>query len=154
LKGKKMIARLLFLVFVVASTGAQAEIFMCKKPSGETEFSDTPCKSGSSSEVVPDRDHLTQEQQDAAQQKLQQQRKELNDAAAQRSAAQTNQASRENGVAEQTPPPLEDVYEGDGCYDGGRRNTNCAGDPYRTPIPDRTPGSGERPRPRPRPTSR
>ena len=151
-----MFKPLLFLLLLVASVGAQAEVFMCKKPSGETEFSDTPCKAGSSSEVVPDRDHLTKQQQDAAQQELQQQRKAANDAAAQRSAAQANQQPRGSGVAEQTPPPPDDVYQGGGCYDEGRRNTNCAGDPYRRPIPDRPsdpgvrPGSGGRPRPAPR----
>lgn len=145
-----MFKQILFLVFVVVSAGAQAEVFMCKKPTGETEFSDTPCKAGSSSEVVPDRDHLTPQQQDAAQQKLQQQRREANDAAAQRSAAQSSQQPRGNGVVEQTSPPPEQVYEGGGCYDEGRRNTNCAGDPYRRPVPDRTPVPGVRPRPAPR----
>jgi len=144
LKGKGMLKQVLLLVFMVVSAGAQAEVFMCKKPGGETEFSDTPCKAGSSSEVVPDRDHLTQQQQDAAQQNLQQQTREANDVAAQRSAAQASQQSRGNGVAEQTPPPPEQVYEGGGCYDDGRRNTNCAGDPYRRPVP------GPRPRPVPR----
>ena len=137
---------LLFLVFLVASATAQAEVFMCKKPTGETEFSDTPCKAGSSSEVVPDRDHLTPQQQNAAQRKLQEQRKEANDAAAQRSAAQAIQQP----VAEPAPSPPAEVDEGGGCYDGGRRGSNCAGEPYRRPIPDRTPGSGARPRPAPR----
>ena len=140
-----MLKHLLFLVFVVASTGVQAEIFMCKKPSGETEFSDTPCMSGNRSEVVPDREHLTQQQQEAAQQKLQQQSREANDA-----AARAIQQSQENGVAEQAPPPAEVVYEGGSCYDGGRRNTNCAGDPYRRTVPDRTPDFVGRPRPTPR----
>lgn len=150
LKGKGMLKQALFLVFVLTSAGAQAEVFMCKKPGGETEFSDTPCKAGSSSEVVPDRDHLTQQQQEAAQQNLQQQTREANDAAAQRSAAQANQQPRVNGVVEQAPPPPEQVYEGGGCYDDGRRNTNCAIDPYRRPVPDRKPVPGARPRPVPR----
>ncbi len=140
-----MLKHLLFLIFVVASGVAHAEIFMCKKTSGETEFSDTPCMSGARSEVVPDRDHLTQQQQDAAQQKLKQQSREANDA-----AARAIQQSQENGVAEQAPPPPEDVYEGGSCYDEGRRNTNCTGDPYRRTVPDRTPGSVGRLRPSPR----
>ena len=141
-----MYKHLLFLVFLVATAGAQAEVFMCKKPSGETEFSDTPCKAGSSSEVVPDREHLTPQQQDEAQRKLQEQRIEANDAAVQRSAAQANQQP----VAEPAPSQPADVYEGGGCYDAGRRDSNCAVDPYRRPVPDRTPGAGVRPRPAPR----
>ena len=147
-----MLKHLVFLVFLIASAGAHAEVFMCKKSSGETEFSDTPCKAGSSSEVVPDRDNLTKQQQEDAQQKLQEQRREANESATQRSAAQENQEPR----AEQTPPPPDVVYEGGGCNEGIGRGSNCAGDLYGRPIPDRTPDTGVRPRPggRPKPAPR
>ena len=136
-----MLKHLLFLLLVVASAGAQAEVFKCKKPNGETEFSDTPCKAGSSSQVVPDRDPLTPQQKDDAQQRLQQQSKEANELAAQPYTASVNQQRRENEVAEQTDPVPDDSVD-DGaiynCYGDGRRDTNCArrmndAAPYRRP---------------------
>ena len=139
-----MFKRFLFLVFMLHAMSSYAEIYSCKKPSGETEFSDTPCKAGSSSEVVPDRDHLTEQQQDDAQRKLEQQKNQANDLAAKRSAAEPVQ---ETQVA---PPaaPADDVYVGGGCNDVRAPRSNCAGDLNRMPIPDVRPRPVPRPRPR------
>ena len=70
------------------ASGAHAEIFKCATPEGETVFSDMPCKAGSSSEVVPDRDHVSKEQQDAARAKLEEQKQDLKELEAQRVAAE------------------------------------------------------------------
>ena len=139
-----MFKRFLFLVLMFHAMSAYAEIYSCKKPSGETEFSDTPCKAGSSSEVVPDRDHLTEQQQDDAQRKLEQQKIQANDLAAKRSAAEPPQ---ENQVAPSIAP-ADDVYVGGSCNDVRGPRSNCAGDLNRRPIPDVRPRPVPRPRPR------
>ena len=139
-----MFKRFLFLVLMFHAMSAYAEIYSCKKPSGETEFSDTPCKAGSSSEVVPDRDHLTEQQQDDAQRKLEQQKIQANDLAAKRSAAEPPQ---ENQVAPSIAP-ADDVYVGGSCNDVRGPRSNCAGDLNRMPSPDVRPRPVPRPRPR------
>ena len=139
-----MFKRFLFLVLMFHAMSAYAEIYSCKKPSGETEFSDTPCKAGSSSEVVPDRDHLTEQQQDDAQRKLEQQKIQANDLAAKRSAAEPPQ---ENQVAPSIAP-ADDVYVGGSCNDARGPRSNRAGDLNRMPIPDVRPRPVPRPRPR------
>ena len=139
-----MFKRFLFLVLMFHAMSAYAEIYSCKKPSGETEFSDTPCKAGSSSEVVPDRDHLTEQQQDDAQRKLEQQKIQANYLAAKRSAAEPPQ---ENQVAPSIAP-ADDVYVGGSCNDVRGPRSNCAGDLNRMPIPDVRPRPVPRPRPR------
>ena len=151
-----MIKVLILLASMTIATGAQAEIYMCKKPSGETEFSDTPCKAGSSSEVIPDRDHVSQEQQDAARSRLEQQKRELNERAAQSSV----EAPANTMPTTPPPPPVEEVYGG-GCYDTVRgRGTYCAEDPYRRPIERPIERPIDRPidrpinRPAPRPSPR
>ncbi|MFB0973213.1 MAG: DUF4124 domain-containing protein, partial [Bacteroidales bacterium] len=53
-KGGNMIRAIVLFVMAMAASQATAEVFMCKNASGGTEFSDTPCKAGSTSEVVPD----------------------------------------------------------------------------------------------------
>lgn len=139
-----MIRLLMLLATMTITTGAQAEVYMCKKPNGETEFSDTPCKAGSSSEVMPDRDHVSQEQQDAARARLEQQKQEIK-----ARATQPPVAAPASTAPEPPPPPVEEVYGG-GCYDTVRgRGTNCAEDPYRRPLPER-PINRPGPRPVPR----
>lgn len=141
-----MIRTLLLLAAMTIASGVQAEVFKCMTPSGETEFSDTPCKAGSSSEVLPDRDHVSREQQDAARARLEGQKQELKELEVQRASAEPAK-----NVQEAPPPPLpvEEVYGG-GCYDTARgRGTNCAEDPYRRPLSDR-PINRPGPRPAPR----
>ena len=141
---------LFMLALLIIATGAQAEIFKCKKPSGETAFSDTPCKAGSNSEVVPDREHLSKEQQDAAQKNLAQKKKQASDKAAQRAAAVPPK------TAPADPAPQKEVGGG-GCYDGRGPRSNCAGDLDRRPQPADRPGQlpadrpSQLPAPRPRP---
>lgn len=147
-----MIRVLILLASMTIATGVQAEIYMCKKPSGETEFSDTPCKTGSSSEIMSDRDHVSQEQQDAARSRLEQQKRELDERAAQSPVA----APANTMLTTPPPPPVEEVYSG-GCYDTVRgRGTNCAEDPYRRPLerPIDRPIDRAINRPAPRPSPR
>jgi hypothetical protein len=152
-----MLKYLLVLVFVAVSALAQAEVFMCKKPDGSTEFSDTPCKAGNASAVVPDRDSLTRQQQEAAQQRLREQTKDATEAA-QRSAERADQARRENAVAEKNAPEASDADSDDavyGCNDGRRFDSNCADHidhPAAVRLNDGVPD--KRPVARPRPTPR
>ncbi len=117
-----------FLLFVMAMTAgnASAEIFMCKNATGGTEFSDTPCRAGSSSEVVPDRAPLTQQQKEAAQQKALQQKNKAAELEKERMAGQAKQEERQPAP---TPAPT-DVVEEEGtlasCNDDRRLNSNCA----------------------------
>ena len=128
-----MIRVLLLLAAMTIASGAHAEIYKCTMPGGGTVFSDTPCAAGSSAEVVPDRDPVSKQQQDAARAKLDEQKQELKELEAQRAAAEPPKHVQE------TPPPpvVEEVY-GVGCTDTVRgRGTNCAEDPYRRPLRDR-----------------
>lgn len=128
-----MIRVLLLLAAMTIASGVHAEIFKCTTPDGQTVFSDTPCKAGSSAEVVPDRDHVSKEQQDEARAKLDEQKRELKELEAQRVAAEPPKTTPEAPP----PPVVEEVY-GVGCTDTVRgRGTNCAEDPYRRPLPDR-----------------
>ena len=142
-----MSKRSLFLVFTLFALNAYAEIYSCKKPSGETEFSDTPCKAGNASAVVPDRDHLTPQQEAEAQEKLAQQKKQVNESAAQRATSGSPTES-----PELVPPvaPAEDVYVGGTCNDLRGPRSNCADDLYKKQLPSVKPG----PRPVPRPVIR
>ena len=142
-----MSKRSLFLVLTLFALNAYAEIYSCKKPSGETEFSDTPCKAGNASAVVPDRDHLTPQQEAEAQEKLAQQKKQVNESAAQRATSGSPTES-----PELVPPvaPAEDVYVGGTCNDLRGPRSNCADDLYKKQLPSVKP----RPRPVPRPAIR
>ena len=143
-----MSKRSLLLVFTLFALNAYAEIYSCKKPSGETEFSDTPCKAGNASAVVPDRDHLTPQREAEAQEKLAQQKKQVNESAAQRA---TSESPTESPEVVPSAAPAEDVYVGGTCNDLSRGpRSNCADDLYKKQLPPVLP----RPRPVPRPVSR
>lgn len=137
-------ALILIAVMMIAS-GVQAEIFKCTTPSGETEYSDTPCKAGTSSEVLPDRDPVSMEEQNAARARLEAQKQKITELETQRTAEEHSKRTQDAPP----PSPIEEVYGG-GCSDHSRgRETNCADIPYRRPPPDRPiirPG----PRPMPR----
>lgn len=123
------------LAAMTIALGVQAEVYKCRTPGGETEFSDTPCKAGSSAEVVPDRDTVSAQQQDAARARLEAQKREVNALEARRTAVESVPVAPHAAPA--APPPVEEAYSG-GCYDNTRgRESNCAEDPYRQPLPDR-----------------
>ena len=126
-----MVKPCLFLVLTLFAMTAYAEIYSCKKPNGETEFSDTPCKAGVNSEVVPDRDPLTLQQQEDAQKKLEQQKSELGEQAAQR--AKTESLSEAQTLSQTVP--AEDVYVGGTCNDARGPRSNCANDLYKKQLP-------------------
>jgi hypothetical protein len=71
-----MLKQLFLLVVTVAATNASAEIFKCKGADGKIQFSDTPCKAGNTSQVVPDRAPVTDQQRYEAQQRAQQMQNE------------------------------------------------------------------------------
>lgn len=128
-----MLKHLQFLILTLFAMSAYAEIYSCKKPTGETEFSDTPCKAGSNSEVVPDRDTLTQQQKDDAHKKLEQQKSQASDLAAQRAAAE--QSLETPAVPQSIPSDADDVYVGGSCNDVRGPRSNCAGDLNKGRIP-------------------
>lgn len=121
-----MIKPFLLFVMAMAAGNATAEVFMCKNASGGTEFSDTPCKAGSTSEVVPDRAPLTQQQKNEAQQKALRQKNKAAELEKQRAAGQNQPTERQAAPA----PAPTDVVEDEGaaatCDDGRRLNSNCA----------------------------
>ncbi len=120
-----MLKHFLLFVMAMAAGNATAEVFMCKNASGGTEFSDTPCRAGSSSQVVPDRAPLTQQQKDAAQQKTQQQKNKAAELEKERMAGQAKQEEHQPA-----PTPPTEAVEEEGtlasCSDGRRVNSNCA----------------------------
>lgn len=141
-----MIKQILLLALAVAAGGAEAEIYKCVGAGGATEYSDKPCKSDSSSEVIPDHSPLTQQQRNEAQQRAQQQEQAAEALENQREVAERQQEQRAASPA--PPAQAEVVDEGatGSCSDARRVNSNCANSPN---IP-RTPGRNLGPRPRPR----
>ncbi len=64
-----MIRRVLALSLISVAITAHAGVFKCTGTDGKTQFSDTPCKSGTKAEAVPDRVPITAQQQLEAQQR-------------------------------------------------------------------------------------
>lgn len=130
-----MFKRLMLWVLVLFSVSVYADVFSCRKPNGEVEFSDTPCKAGNTSEVVPDRDHLTQQQQETARQKLDQQKIQVNQSAVQRAASEEQLPG---SVASQETPQEASADEANAagsCNDARGPRSNCADDLYRRQLP-------------------
>jgi hypothetical protein len=67
---------LFVLVFVALSANTSAQLYKCKGADGKVQFSDTACKAGSASELIPDRAPVTPQQRYEAQQRAQQMRDE------------------------------------------------------------------------------
>ena len=63
---KKLLTAFTLLALVCT---AHAEVFRCRSATGKLQFSDTPCAAGTSSEVVPDRAPVTEQQRAEAQQR-------------------------------------------------------------------------------------
>ena len=82
---------LVVLAFSLMALSAHAGIFKCKGSDGKLQFSDTPCRVGSVSEVVPDRAPITQQQRQDAQQRALQMQGEAAALDEDKSLAQANQ---------------------------------------------------------------
>jgi hypothetical protein len=136
----------LLLAMTLLTGSAVAEIYKCVGPGGAAEYSDQPCRAGSSSEVLPDHSAVTQQQRDEAQHRAQQQERAADALENQREMAEQEQVQR--AAVPVAPAPVEVVDEGatSGCSDPRRVNSNCARPPiYRPPV-DRLPGGRVRPR--------
>lgn len=91
----------LLLALTIASANASAAVFKCKGPDGKTQFSDSPCKVGNSSEIVPDRAPVTQQQRYEARQRAQQMQDEAAALDEDKAAARASQqAQRQRSDAE------------------------------------------------------
>lgn len=138
-----MIKPFLLLAIALAVSSAEAEVYKCVGPSGATEYSDHPCKAGSSSEVIPDHSPLTQQQRDEAQQRAQQQEQAAEALENQRAITESQQEQR---AAPPAPPVQAEVIDEGAtgsCSDPRRVNSNCARTPH---VPKRNPGARPRPR--------
>ena len=86
-----MLKYLLFIGLAIAATQANAEVFKCKGADGKIQFSDTACKAGNRSEIVPDRAPVSSQQRREAQQRGQQMQDEAAALDGEKSAAQSPQ---------------------------------------------------------------
>lgn len=64
-----MLKYLFLLLVTFSATNVSAEVFKCKGADGKIQFSDTPCKGGNASQVIPDRAPITDQQRYEAQQR-------------------------------------------------------------------------------------
>ena len=97
---------LFLLLFMVGIGNTHAQVFKCKGPDGKTQFSDTACKFGNNSEVVPDRAPVTKQQQYDAQQRaarLQDEAATLDQTKAGAQAEQQAQQQRQETTKQVTP---------------------------------------------------
>ena len=69
LKELSMIKCVVALAVMVLALNASAEVFKCNGRDGKVQFSDTPCKAGGVSEIIPERMPVTQQQRQEAQQR-------------------------------------------------------------------------------------
>lgn len=124
---------LIFLLLIAAIGTANAQVFKCKGADGKTQFSDTPCKAGNNSEVVPDRAPVTKQQQYEAQQRaarLQDESAALDqskaNAQAEFQAQQQRQAAAKQAAS--VPEPVND----------SEAISNCVKDVQRRAAPENT----------------
>ncbi len=121
-----------FLLLLITTIGqANAQVFKCKGADGKTQFSDTPCKSGNSSEVVPDRAPVTKQQQYEAQQRaarLEDESAALDQSKANAQAEYQVQQQRQ-AAAKQAAPVPEPVSDSEAI-------SNCVKDVQRRAAPE------------------
>lgn len=100
-----MLKYFLVMVVTLVVTDVNAQVFKCKGADGKTQFSDTACKTGNQSEVVPDRAPVTQQQRFEALQRGQQMQNEAAALDGEKSAAQaahqSAQQRKESDAAKQ-----------------------------------------------------
>lgn len=96
-----MLKSFVILLLAFAAINVSADVFKCKGPDGKIQFSDTPCKAGNASHVVPDRAPVTDQQRYEAQQRGVQMQNEAAALDAEKAAAiSTHQASQQRQAAE------------------------------------------------------
>jgi hypothetical protein len=64
-----MIKSIVAAILAMLALSAGAEVFKCQGSNGKVQFSDTPCRGGSVSEIMPDRMPVTEQQRQEAQQR-------------------------------------------------------------------------------------
>ena len=104
----------LFLLLLIAAIGnANAQVFKCKGPDGKTQFSDTACKTGINSEIVPDRAPVTKQQQYDAQQRAARLQDESASLDQTKAGAQAEQQAQQQGqeTAKQVTPAANGVND-------------------------------------------
>jgi hypothetical protein len=116
---------LLLVTAMMVAGSAEAEVYKCVGASGATEYSDQPCRAGSSSELLPDHSQLTPQQKHDAQEQAQQQERKA-------AELENQRATMESGRQRETEPvpvEIEDEAVASGCNDGRILNSNCARTP-------------------------
>ena len=68
-KGFALIQRAMLFTLLCVTLSAQAGVFKCTGADGKTQFSDTPCKIGAKTEMLPDQIPVTPQQQLEARQR-------------------------------------------------------------------------------------
>ena len=99
-----MIKRIVATAVAMLALNASAEVFKCKGSDGKLQFSDTPCKVGSVSEIIPDRSPVTQQQRQEAQQRAVQMQSEAGTLEDNKQAE--NRASRQRSDYESGKAPF------------------------------------------------
>ena len=99
-----MIKCILGTAFAVLALNASAEVFKCKDSDGKLKFSDTPCRAGSISEIIPDRSPVTQQQRQEAQQRAMQMQSEAGGLESNKQA--DNRVSRQHKDSESGNAPF------------------------------------------------
>lgn len=111
-KGSKMGKSLFLLLAAAITTNAGAQVYRCKGPDGKVQFSDTVCKAGISSEIVPDRAPVTEQQRYEAQQRalrMQDEAATLDAEKASAQAAYRAQQQRQQAETERKAAPLREA---------------------------------------------
>lgn len=101
-----MLKTLLLVVMTITAAQATAEVFKCKGADGKIQFSDTACKAGNRSEVIPDRAPVTQQQHYEAQQRGQQMQNEAAALDGEKVAAQVSQQAQQQRQEAETERKL------------------------------------------------
>ena len=104
-----MLKRIIVLAILSVAVNAHAEVYKCKGPDGKTQFSDTQCKVGSTSERMPDKAPITEQQRVDAQQRNLQLQREVSASESPRNPASQPTQSAPVASAPQTVPNDSDA---------------------------------------------
>ncbi len=94
-----MLKYLFLLVVAFGSASVNAQVFKCKGADGKVQFSDTQCKAGNQSELIPDRVPVTQQQRLEAQIRGQQMQNEATVLDREKATAQAVQQAQQQRLA-------------------------------------------------------
>ena len=97
-----MFKSVMLAVVLFSALNANAEVFKCQGVDGKKQFSDTPCKAGDASEVVPDRAPVTEQQRHEAQQRARQMQDKATAVEPKKSADPSEQANPKTESARAT----------------------------------------------------